>query len=89
MDHEARLMGFIDQFLAGTLGFPAFQLAYSAHYIDELPDGALSAAREEAFGEVHEAADWITADPSPEERGYGWRNPAEFRLWLTVRRRTL
>jgi hypothetical protein len=89
LDSKTKLVQLIDAFLAGGMGFPAFQEAYSKHFIDEMPDDALSPDELGLFGEVHEKAEWTAPKPPKDDRAHGWMDIGEFREWLRNRRQAL
>jgi hypothetical protein len=76
------LQGLVDSYLTGTVSFVSFQEAYSRHFIDEMPDSALSSRELDRFGAVHEKVEWTAPAPSAEERAFGWMDEAGFIAWL-------
>ncbi len=76
------LRDLIDGYLTGGMSFASFQAAYAQHFIEEMPDTALSPEELERYGAVHEKAEWTSPAPSQQERGFGWMDEAEFSAWL-------
>ena len=81
-DFRAELKTLVDGYLARQMSFDEFAARYSTSFIDEMPDSALNETELEVFGAVHEKAEWTSAAPSSEERGYGWKDVDEFTSWL-------
>ena len=89
IDHRAALLGIIDSFLRGERSFEEFSTDYSWCFIDEIPEMELTPEIADQYGAVHEKAEWTTAYPTPEERGYGWMDIDEFTIWLRRYRESL
>lgn len=72
----------ISAFLRAELPFAEFQSRYSDAYIDDQADRNFSPKEVEYYGMVHERAEWVAPQPSPQEREDGWQDEAEFVEWL-------
>jgi hypothetical protein len=88
-NYKGQFNALIDDYLAGHLGFDAFQEAYSRCFIDKMPDGAVTKQELELYGLVHEKAEWTSPAPSQEERKHGWMDVRAFTDWLREHRRRL
>ena len=87
-DTIAALDALIGGFLAGTTGWETLEAQYSPVYLF-LPDEAFPDVETEVwYGVVHERIEWTTAEPSPEQKTFGWMTHAEFRGWLEEAVRT-
>jgi len=81
-DSIGTLDGLIDGYLAGSTPFETLEAQYSPCYLF-LPDEAFPDVETEVwYGVVHERIEWTTAEPSPEQKRFGWMTHAEFRTWL-------
>ena len=78
----ATLDALIAGFLAGDTPFEALEARFSPVYLF-LPEEAFGDVQTEVwYGVVHERIERTTADPTPDQRAFGWRTVAEFRAWL-------
>jgi hypothetical protein len=83
-DSLATLDALIAGFLAGTTPFETLEAQFSPCYLF-LPDDAFPGVEAEVwYGVVHERIEWTTAEPSPEQKEFGWMSHAEFRAWLAA-----
>lgn len=89
MNYVQALNALIDKFLDRSISLAEFQQRYSDLFVDEIPDEGLPKALWEAYGEIHEKAEWTTADPPPADRKDGWLDGEEFRQWLIRQREGL
>jgi hypothetical protein len=81
-DTLATLDALIDGYLAGTTSFETLESQFSPCYLF-LPEDAFSDVETEVwYGVVHERIEWTTAEPSPEQKSFGWMSVGEFRAWL-------
>jgi hypothetical protein len=84
----ATLDGLIDGFLAGATPWETLESRYGPVYL-YLPEEAFGDVETEVwYGVVHERIEWTTAEPSPEQRAFGWMSVADFRAWLEAAVRT-
>jgi hypothetical protein len=86
VDYEVVLLKMIDDFLAHAMTFDEFETQFSACYIDEMPDDALSAEPYDFFSRVHEKFSWTGPDLDDESRSFGWIDRLEFPDWLSSQR---
>lgn len=72
----------IDGYLAGTTPFETLESRFGPCYLF-LPEDAFADVETEVwYGVVHERIEWTTAEPSPEQRAFGWMSVGELRAWL-------
>ena len=86
VDYEAVLLKMIDSFLAHTMTFDEFETKFSACWLDEMPDDALSEEPYDFFSRVHEKFSWTGPDLDDESRSFGWIDQLEFPDWLRSQR---
>ena len=84
----ATLDALIGGYLAGTTPWETLESQYGPVYLF-LPDDAFPDVETEVwYGVVHERIEWTTAEPSDEQRAFGWMSIGEFRAWLAEAVRT-
>lgn len=72
----------VKHYLRGEIAFDEFESFFSGLFLDEIPEGALSAADLDRFGSINERLSWTSQCPTPEERDSGWIDRSQFRAWL-------
>jgi hypothetical protein len=78
----------IDGYLAGTTPFETLESRFAPCYLF-MPEEAFPDVETEVwYGVVHERIEWTTAEPSDEQRSFGWMTIADFRIWLEEAVRT-
>jgi hypothetical protein len=85
MDYRKALMDLVLQLLSGALTVPQFREAYYDFYLEEVPDDALSDRDYGFFGELQEKLDWVSPNPSDDERVYGWISHEDYEAWAKTR----
>lgn len=81
-DTRATLDGLIDGYLAGEIPFETLESRFGPCYLF-LPETAFPDVETEVwYGVVHERVEWTTAEPSAEQKAFGWMSVGEFRAWL-------
>ena len=84
--HYARtLLALIHAVLSGRLDVSEFREAFGDFYVEHQPDLRISVAQAELFAAVQQKIDWTDSDPSVKAQQNGWRNHAQFMLWLRQR----
>jgi hypothetical protein len=72
----------IDGYLAGSIPFQTLESQFSPCYLF-MPEEAFPDVETEVwYGVVHERIEWTRAEPSAEEKAFGWTSIDEFRAWL-------
>jgi hypothetical protein len=72
----------IDGYLAGTTPFETLESRFAPCYLF-MPEEAFPDVETEVwYGVVHERIEWTRAEPSAEEKAFGWTSIDEFRAWL-------
>jgi hypothetical protein len=82
MNHKQHLIEMIQTLISGEWTVPQFRDHYYDFYLEKVPDGVLSEADWDFFGEVQEKLDWTTWEPDPEEQKYGWLNYDQYVAWV-------
>lgn len=75
----------VRMYLDREIGFDEFELLFSELFLNRIPEGALSDAHLDAFGEINEKLMSTSAAPSAEARSFGWIDLEQFRQWLASR----
>ena len=84
MTRRQRLDQLIDRFLSGKSTLIEFQQAYQARYAYNNADVEFSLEEVDHYAAVHERAEWTRAQPTVEDRRFGWWDEDEFLTWLRV-----
>src|SRR6185369_6412647 len=82
MKYRDELLLKINKFIDKKSDFPDFAKEYYQYYLDEVPDKSLSIIEDTFFGLVQEKLDWVTENPSLEEKKHGWANNKTYYEWL-------
>lgn len=78
----------IDGYLAGRTPFETLESRFAPCYLF-MPEEAFPDVETEVwYGVVHERIEWTTAEPTPEQKSFGWMSVGEFRAWLEEAVRT-
>jgi hypothetical protein len=78
----------IDGYLAGSITFETLESQFSPAYLF-MPEEAFPDVETEVwYGVIHERLEWTRAEPSAEEKAFGWTSIHEFRAWLQTAVRT-
>ncbi|MBK6456943.1 MAG: hypothetical protein IPF87_12860 [Gemmatimonadetes bacterium] len=73
----------IAMYIAHEIGFDEFEVLFSELFLNRVPEGELSNADLDRYGDVNEKLMWTSLAPSAEERDLGWIDREQFRKWLT------
>jgi len=76
----------IDGFLAGSIPFGTLESQFSPAYLFMPDDSFPDVETEVWYGVVHERIEWTRAEPTAEEKAFGWMSIDEFRAWLETTR---
>ena len=89
MDHldehkecRQKLLGMIDDFLAGRATHDEFVANFYLFYLEEVPWEALTDYDHDFFALVQEKIEWTGDDPPEVDRKDGWMDREEYRDWL-------
>lgn len=72
----------IDGYLAGSITFETLESQFAPCYLFMPEEGFPDVETEVWYGVVHERIEWTRAEPSTEEKAFGWTSIDEFRAWL-------
>jgi hypothetical protein len=76
----------IDDYLAGSISFQTLESQFSPCYLFMPEDAFPDVETEVWYGVVHERIEWTRAEPTAEEKAFGWMSIDEFRAWLETTR---
>jgi hypothetical protein len=84
-DERDRLLGWLTEYVRGSLSFAEFHERFYYHYVNELVDDSLSRLDWDFFGKIHEKMDFVAPDPDQASRADGWISTKEFKAWVGER----
>ncbi|HEU4881754.1 MAG TPA: hypothetical protein VFT45_05900 [Longimicrobium sp.] len=76
----------IDDYLAGSISFQTLESQFSPAYLFMPEDAFPDVETEVWYGVVHERIEWTRAEPTAEEKAFGWMSIDDFRAWLETTR---
>ena len=78
MNYKKELIKKIEKLLNSEIDVSEFEKNYYLFFIETVPDNALSDEEFDFFGEIQEKLDFVSEQPSDEERSYGYINHKEY-----------
>ncbi len=83
-EFEEKLLSKISNFINSEQSLDKFYDDYYLFFVDKIPEDALDNNQFKFFGTIQEKWDFVTEDPSEDDRKYGYINVEEYKTWIRI-----